>query len=264
MRDVQGEADTREIPIDQVGVTDLHYPIVVLDKEHERQQTTARVTMSVDLPKEFKGTHMSRFIEVLNDHRGEVTMRTMPKIVADLKERLSAGRSRVEVQFRYFVERKAPVSESTALMDYECTFIAESNGNSDDFVLGVQVPVTSVCPCSKAISERGAHNQRGQVFIDVRTNRGDDGLPELVWIEELIEIAESSASAPVRPLLKREDEKYVTEQAYDNPVFVEDIVRNVVMRLKQDPRIDWYRVKAVNHESIHNHGAFAIIEHPRS
>lgn len=268
MHDVQNQIDERGIPLDQVGVTDLRYPIVVLDRERERQQTIARLTMSVNLPHHFKGTHMSRFLEVLNRHRGEVTMRTLPSILRELKERLNAESARIAVAFPYFLEREAPASGSRALMDYGCSFVGEVNGDEEDFVLGVQVPVTSLCPCSKAISDYGAHNQRGVVTIEVRSAR-QDGEPALVWIEELIEIAERSASAPVYPLLKRADERHVTMQAYDNPVFVEDIVRNAATALKTDPRIASYRVHAVNQESIHNHGAFAEVacmrrEHPKT
>lgn len=260
MYDVQNHKDDRQIPIDKVGVCDLRYPILVLDRQSQRQSTTAKLSMSVNLPLEFKGTHMSRFIEVLNAHRGEITMRTLPVILAELKAKLKAESAHMEVGFPYFLERAAPVTGATALMDYQCKFIGESNGGKEDFILSVCVPVTSLCPCSKAISDYGAHNQRGQVTIDVQTKKTADGLPTLVWIEELIEVAESSASAPVYALLKREDERHVTMQAYDKPVFVEDIVRNVALKLKGDERVAWFRVHALNQESIHNHNAFAEIE----
>jgi GTP cyclohydrolase I len=203
---------------------------------------------------------MSRFIEVLNAHRGEVTMRTLPLILGELKAKLHAESAHMEVVFPYFVERRAPVSGAAALMDYQCKFGGEVNGGSADFVLSVCVPVTSLCPCSKAISDYGAHNQRGHVTIDIRTRKTDEGLPDLVWIEELIQVAESSASAPVYAVLKREDERHVTMQAYDNPVFVEDIVRNVTLKLQVDERITWFRVAVMNQESIHNHNAFAEIQ----
>jgi GTP cyclohydrolase I len=260
MEDVQSRRDERRIPIDQVGVTDLRYPIVVLDRDQETQQTVARLTMSVNLPHHFKGTHMSRFIEVLNRHRGEVTVRTLPEMLRELKKRLHAEKAQVIVEFPYFLERAAPVSGARSLMEYECSFQAEINGGEEDFVLSVRVPVTSLCPCSKEISDYGAHNQRGHVTIEVRTVRSPDREPAFVWIEELVEAAELSASSPVYPLLKRADERHVTMQAYDNPVFVEDMVRNVAVRLRSDPRVAWFRVHAVNHESIHNHGAFARIE----
>lgn len=263
MIDVQSRPDVRGIALDQVGVSGLRYPIIVLDREHQKQHTVARLAMSVNLPHEFKGTHMSRFIETLNEHRGEITMRTLPAILRDLKRRLAAESAKVEVRFPYFVEKAAPESGAKALMDYECSFVGEANGTREDFVLGVEVPVTSLCPCSKEISEYGAHNQRGILSIDVRTTRGEDGRSQLIWIEELISVAESSASAPVYPLLKRPDERHVTMQAYDNPVFVEDMVRNVAVQLREDARIAWFRVHAVNHESIHNHGAFASVEWSR-
>ncbi|NJK30918.1 MAG: GTP cyclohydrolase I FolE2 [Deltaproteobacteria bacterium] len=264
MRDVQALPDHREIALDQVGISGLQHPILVLDRGSEKQRTIARLTMSVSLPREQKGTHMSRFVEVLNDHHGEVTMRTVPAILRDLRDRLDASSARVEVVFPYFIERSAPVSGSRALMDYECAFVGSSDQHADDFILRVRVPVTSLCPCSKAISDYGAHNQRGYVTISIRTFADPDTkLPQLVWIEELIELAESCASAPVYPLLKRPDERHVTMQAYDNPVFVEDMVRNCARRLQDDPRVAWFAVHAENHESIHNHSAFAAVEWTR-
>jgi GTP cyclohydrolase I len=261
---VQNQLDHRRIPIDQVGVSDLRCPIVVLDRQFQQQQTVATLTMSVNLPHHFKGTHMSRFVEVLNDHRGEVTMRTVPTLLRDLKGRLQAESARIQVTFPYFLERTAPASGARALMDYECSFVGDLNGAHADFVLGVRVPVTSLCPCSKAISDYGAHNQRGVIAINVRSVHAATGEPELIWIEELVELAEQSASAPVYPLLKRADERHVTMQAYDNPVFVEDIVRNIAVRLQEDARVAWFEVHAVNHESIHNHSAFARLEWRRS
>jgi GTP cyclohydrolase I len=264
MRDVQSQDDDRRIPIDKVGVNDLRYPITVLDRDHSVQHTIATLTLSVSLPHHFKGTHMSRFIEILNEHRGEVTMRTLPTILHSMKKRLEAESAHVEVYFPYFLERSAPVSEASALVDYECYFRGNSNGTQDDFVVGVKVPVTSLCPCSKAISDYGAHNQRGQITIEVRSLPTEGGEPTIIWIEELIEIAEKSASAPVYALLKRADERHVTMQAYDNPVFVEDMVRNAAARLQSDDRVSWFSVHVVNDESIHNHGAFAQLEWRRS
>jgi GTP cyclohydrolase I len=264
MEDVQSRPDERQVPIDQVGVCDLRYPITVLDKQKESQQTVGRLSMSVGLPHLFKGTHMSRFIEVLNRHRREVTVRTLPDMLHDLKKRLHAEKAQVVVEFPYFLQRFAPVSGARSLMEYECSFQAEINGGEEDFVLSVRVPVTSLCPCSKEISDYGAHNQRGYVTIEVRTVRPPGQELGFIWIEELVEVAERSASAPVYPLLKRADERHVTMQAYDNPVFVEDMVRNVAVQLRADPRVAWFRVHAVNHESIHNHGAFARIEWRRS
>lgn len=260
LHDVQNMHDDRGLEIDQVGVCDLRYPITVLDRQNERQSTIANISMSVNLPHHFKGTHMSRFLSVLNRHRGEITMRTLPAVLAELKKELDAQSAHVEVSFPYVIEKAAPVSGEKGLMDYDCSFSAESNGGNDDFVMSISVPVTSLCPCSKSISDYGAHNQRGIVRIDIRTIKKPDGQSELVWIEELIDIAEQSASAPVYPLLKREDERHVTMQAYDNPVFVEDIVRNVALRLNKDIRVCWYRIRVMNQESIHNHSAFAVIE----
>ena len=263
MEDVQNRTDERRIALDRVGIADLRYPIVVLDRDQQRQQTVAVLSMSVNLPHEFKGTHMSRFIEIVNQHRGEITMRTIPALLRDLREKLSAESAHVEARFPYFIERKAPVSGAAALMDYECSFNAVADDRNDSFVFGVKVPVTSLCPCSKAISDYGAHNQRGYITILVRTVRDAEGHYKMVWFEELIDIAERSASAPVYPLLKRVDERHVTMQAFDNPVFVEDMVRNVTTALQCDERIDWFSVHAINHESIHNHGAFASVEWER-
>jgi GTP cyclohydrolase I len=264
LEDVQNYADERRIPINQVGVSGLRYPIVVLDQKEGKQQTVASITMSVSLPHHFKGTHMSRFIEVLNEYHGEVTMRTLPDILHKLRDRLEAESARIEVTFPYFVVRSAPVTESKALMDYECTFVGEANGKTDDFILRVMVPVTSLCPCSKTISDYGAHNQRGRITIEVRSTRTTSGEMNLIWIEELIDIAERSASAPVYALLKRADERHVTMQAYDNPVFVEDMVRSVAVQLQKNSRISSFRVHAENDESIHNHNAFALIEWDRA
>ena len=259
MEDVQNHSDSRGIALDQVGVTDLRYPIVVLDLDREKQSTIGLLTMAVNLPHHFKGTHMSRFVEVLNEHRGEVTMRTLPSLLRELKRRLDAASARVEVKFPYFLEKAAPKTGARALMDYECSFVGEVNGASESFILGVQVPVTSLCPCSKTISDYGAHNQRGTITVETRSVQAADGTPALIWIEEIIQLAEQCASAPVYPLLKRADERHVTMQAYDNPVFVEDMVRGVAERLQSDPRVAWFRVQALNHESIHNHSAFATL-----
>lgn len=259
LADMQKTPDVRGVDIDQVGVCDLAYPITVLDRENQQQTAAATISMSVSLPHHFKGTHMSRFLEVLSRHQGEVTMRTVPSILAELRKRLDAESAHIQVAFTYFLQRTAPVSGLRAPMDYHCTFDAESSKAEEDFILRVRVPVSTLCPCSKVISDYGAHNQRGYVTISVRTHPNPDGGFQLVWIEELIEIAEKSASAPIYPLLKRTDERYVTMQAYDNPVFVEDVVRNAAAALREDARIRWFEVRAVNHESIHNHSAFAVV-----
>lgn len=258
--DEQSGHDPRGIAIDQVGVCDLRHPIVVWDRAHKRQQTVATLSLSVSLPHRFKGTHMSRFLRTLHRHRGEVTMRTMPALLADLRRELSAESARVEARFPYMIEKAAPVSGEVGLLDYDCAFTGSSTGDADDFLLEARVPVTSVCPCSKSVSDYGAHNQRGVVTIEVRPRLLPRGGRALVWIEELVEIAEGSASCPVYPVLKRSDERHVTMRAFDNPVFVEDIARNAAVRLLADPRIAWFRVRAVNAESIHNHAAYAVIE----
>ena len=260
MKDVQNSEDTRGIAIDRVGVCDVRYPITVLDRNQDKQSTVATIDLSVDLPHHFKGTHMSRFIEILNRRHGEITMKNIPEILDELKERLEAERSQIEITFPYFLNKEAPFTKKKAQIDYTCSFIAESGPADTDFILKVEVPVTSLCPCSKEISKYGAHNQRGYVTIEVRAQKNSSGEWEFVWIEELIEMAEESASAPLYALLKREDEKHVTEQAYENPVFVEDLVRNVALRLKADERISSFRVKTVNHESIHAHNAFAVVQ----
>ena len=264
MEDVHNRGDERRIPIDQVGVSDVHYPIVVLDRDRRQQHTIARLSMAVNLPHHVKGTHMSRFIEVLNEYQGEITMPALPVVLRQLKERLKADYARIEVTFPYFLERVAPESGARALMDYECSFWGELNGDQEDFILRVRVPLASLCPCSKQISDYGAHNQRGFVTIEVRPTRSAEGTPSVIWIEDLVEIAESSASAPVYPLLKRPDERYITMQAYDNPAFVEDIVREAARLLERDQRVSWFRVQVVNHESIHNHNVFACVEWSRS
>jgi GTP cyclohydrolase IB len=264
MKDTQSEPDQRGVAIDSVGVSGLRWPIIVWDQKREKQPTVATLKLSVALPDHFKGTHMSRFIEALNEHRGEITFRTLPQLVADLRQRLSAPSADVEVRFPYFVEKLAPVSKAPGLMDFDCWFRATGTDTSRSFTMGVKVPVTSLCPCSKSISDYGAHNQRGYISFDVRPTTEADGSVTLIWLEELISIAEQAASCPVYPLLKRQDERHVTMQAYDKPAFVEDMVRDCAVALRNDSRVDWFRVNVENHESIHNHAAFAEVEWRRS
>lgn len=252
MIDVQQYRDHRNIGLDKVGVKGITYPIIVLDRHDRHQSTVATVNMYVDLPHDFKGTHMSRFLEVLNQYRGEMTMYKMPEILREMRERLGAEKAHLELEFPYFVEKEAPVSRARSLMDYTCRFLGTLNHDLD-FVMGVRVPVTSLCPCSREISRFGAHNQRSHVTVAVRT-------AEFVWLEELIEIVEQAASCELYSLLKREDEKHVTERAYENPVFVEDLARNVAVRLEEDSRVTWYSIEAENFESIHNHSAYASLE----
>jgi GTP cyclohydrolase I len=258
LHDTQSQRDARGIPIDRVGVKSLRFPMRIRDRDSAKQHTVALVSLAVDLPHHFKGTHMSRFLEVLSKHEGEVTMRTLPVILHDLKKRLDAEETHIEVAFTYFVTKKAPVSGAPAKVGCDVVFQGTSNGTVDDFVLCVTVPVTTLCPCSKEISEYGAHNQRGYVTLEVRPKAKDGGW-ELILIEDLIAVAEKSGSAPLYALLKRTDERFVTMQAYDNPVFVEDVVRNAAALLRADKRVASFKVKAVNHESIHDHNAFATI-----
>lgn len=259
LEDVQNRPDKRGIAIDEVGIRSIRYPITVWDREQGKQTTVADVAMSVGLPADVKGTHLSRFIELLHDNADELTQRTLPAVLRRMQERLGSDKARLAVSFPYFMPRSAPVTGATALMDYNCSFSAQAVGTTTTFSVRVEVPVTSVCPCSKAISDYGAHNQRGLITIEVWPRYIDDELA-LVWIEELVEIAEASASSPVFPLLKRADERHVTMQGYDNPVFVEDMVRNVAVALGADFRLAGFTVEAVNDESIHNHAAYARVQ----
>lgn len=252
LTDVQGSADFRQIPINKVGVKAVTYPIKLRTPDGSEQHTIATVNMYVSLPHHQKGTHMSRFLEVLNEHAQEIDPTDIMAICHDIKERLNAADAHLELAFTYFIRKKAPVTGSPGLMDYQVTFHAVSNGE-DDFILGVKVPATSLCPCSKVISAYGAHNQRCIIEARVRTKG-------MFWIEDLVEIVESAASAQVYSVLKRPDEKFVTEEAYDHPKFVEDIVRDLALMLETNDRITWYSINSENFESIHNHNAFAAIE----
>jgi GTP cyclohydrolase I len=253
MHDKQNERDTRELRIDKVGVRGLRFPIQVRDKAHSKQNTIATIGMFVDLPKEFKGTHMSRFIEVLNAHGDMIHVENITDILKAMQEKLAAKTSHMEIEFPFFMCKKSPVTRKESLMDYVARFDAAASGSEIDFVLTVKAHVTTLCPCSKAIAKYGAHNQRGLVTVALRFSR-------TVWIEEVIEMIEKSASSELYALLKRQDEKAVTERAYENPVFVEDLVRNVALRLNAHRLVTWYKVEAENFESIHNHNAYACIE----
>lgn len=263
MEDVQGRPDTRGIAIDEVGISGVRYPIAVWDQARAKQDTIAEISLAVALPDDVKGTHMSRFLELLDEHSGELTQRTIPELLSQIHRRLDTDDARVTVAFPYFLPRSAPVTGATALMDYACKFQGRLSRSGLQFTLQVAVPVTSVCPCSKAISDYGAHNQRGTITI-AATPHQREGELELIWIEELISIAEGAASSPVYPLLKRPDERHVTMLGYDNPVFVEDMVREVARKLRADDRVASFTVEAVNDESIHNHAAFARLRHPAS
>ena len=251
--DTQNLPDHREVAIDRVGVKNLRFPILVRDKAHTSQHTVATVSLTVDLPHHFKGTHMSRFIEVLNHHGTVIHVDNIKVILRELQTRLDAEAAHVEFEFPYFIAKQAPVTGASGLLEYTVRFNATAHQKDSEFEVTVMVPVTTLCPCSKAISKRGAHNQRSLVTFAVRFS-------SLIWIEDLVRMVETSASAELFSLLKRPDEKAVTEQAYDHPVFVEDLVRNIAVKANADSRIVSYKIEAENYESIHNHNAYAMIE----
>src|SRR5580693_3569583 len=253
LHDKQNERDFRKLRIDKVGVRGLRFPIQVRDKKHVFQNTIATIGMFVDLPHHFKGTHMSRFIEVLNAHGGAIHVENINGILAAMQKILNAVTAHIEIEFPYFMSKKSPVSQQESLMDYIARFDASARGTKNDFVLTVKANVTTLCPCSKAIAKYGAHNQRGEVTVALRSK-------QVVWIEDVVKMIEKSASSELYALLKRQDEKAVTERAYENPVFVEDLVRNVALRLNAHPLVTWYKVEAENFESIHSHNAYASIE----
>ena len=255
--DVQNTPDTRQIAINKVGIKDVRHPVRVKDRSGGEQSTIARFNMYVNLPHNFKGTHMSRFVEILNLHEREITTRSFKEMLHEMTERLEAESGHIEMNFPYFVNKTAPVSRVQSLLDYDVTLIGEITNGEVKMNIKVVVPVTSLCPCSKKISAYGAHNQRSHVTLNVR-------IKDFMWIEELIELVESEASCELYGLLKRPDEKYVTEKAYDNPKFVEDMVRDVAARLNSDERVQSYVIESENFESIHNHSAYALIEHDKA
>ncbi len=253
IEDVQSSRDTRQIPINKVGIKDIRHPVRVRDRSAGEQHTIANFNMYVNLPHNFKGTHMSRFVEILNRHEREISVESFREMLHEMAEKLEAASGHIEMSFPYFINKTAPVSGVQSLMDYDVTFIGEVHDGVDEMTIKVLVPVTSLCPCSKKIADRGAHNQRSHVTVTAR-------IRDFVWIEELIELVEQEASCELYGLLKRPDEKLVTERAYDNPKFVEDMVRDVAARLNADDRIVAYVVESENFESIHNHSAYALIE----
>ena len=253
MPDVQNTPDARRIAIDKVGIKAVRHPVKVLDKSGGVQHTIALFNMYVHLPHHFKGTHMSRFLEILNGYEREISVASFEHMLRQMVERLEARSGHVEMNFPYFINKKAPVSGVESLLDYDVTFIGEIRDGHYLQTMKVAVPVTSLCPCSKQISRYGAHNQRSHVTLTVRAN-------SFIWIEDVVRVAEDNASSQLYGLLKRPDEKYVTERAYDNPKFVEDMVRDVAAALDADRRIDSYVVESENFESIHNHSAYALIE----
>ncbi len=256
MEDVQGRSDSRQIEINKVGVKDLRHPVRVRDRTGHEQHTVATFSMYVNLPQDFKGTHMSRFVSILEGHDREITVESFHEMLAEMTQRLEAHSGHIEMTFPYFVNKRAPVTGVESLMDYEVSFIGEIHGDRHETWVRVAVPITTLCPCSKQISERGAHNQRSLVVVTALT----DGF---VWLEELIDLVEAEGSCELYGLLKRPDEKHVTEQAYDNPKFVEDVVRDIANRLNADERIAAYTATSENYESIHNHSAFALIENDK-
>lgn len=261
--DVQSELDHRGIAIDEVGVSGIRYPISVYDAEHGKQNTVATAALSVELSPERRGTHLSRFVEVLESHGSEFSPENIAGVLEVLRHRLNTRSARIRLEFPYFVRRHAPVSRASALIDYDCAIVAKLDARRFGVQLRARVPVTSVCPCSKAISDYGAHNQRGYLTIEA-TPALDDGTRPALWLDDLIESAEAAGSSPVFPLLKREDERHVTMAGYDRPVFVEDMVRAVAEALRDDERVSAFAVEALNDESIHNHGAYARLSWPSS
>ena len=255
--DVQSSADIRHLAINRVGIKGIRHPVKVKDKSIGVQHTVATFNMYVHLPHNFKGTHMSRFVEILNEHEREISVESFGSILREMVARLEAKSGFIEMNFPYFVNKTAPVSGVKSMLDYDVTFTGECSGGTPRFTMKVVVPVTSLCPCSKKISDRGAHNQRSHVTLTLRTN-------QFVWVEDVIRIAEEQASCELFGLLKRPDEKFVTERAYDNPKFVEDMVRDVAAVLNADERIDAYIVESENFESIHNHSAYALIERDKT
>ncbi len=254
MVDVQRLNDYRNIPINKVGIKNIKYPISVLDKRNKIQHTVAKINMYVSLPKEFKGTHMSRFIEVINRYKREIHVKNIKEILLYTKKKLDAEEAHLEIVFPYFIEKTAPISKEKGLMEYTCLIKGKLNKhNKLNMILGVKVPLTTVCPCSKEISSFGAHNQRSEVTVKIKSTK-------FIWIEELIELVEKAGSCEIFSLLKREDEKFVTEQGYNNPVFVEDVVRQIIETLNMDSRIKWCTAESENFESIHNHNAYAFIK----
>ena len=255
MADVQGASDSRNVAIDKVGVKSVRYPITLKQACGGEQHTIATINLYVSLPKHKKGTHMSRFLEILNTHHKAITPAQIIPILHEVKTKLDAADAHIEITFPYFIEKSAPVTGAKGLMDYLCVFEGTSNGN-DDFIMSVRAPATSLCPCSKEISAYGAHNQRCEITARVR-------MKGLLWIEDLVKIMEGAASAPVYAVLKRPDEKFVTEQAFDNPKFVEDIIRDLAVALNREEKVLWYSIESENFESIHNHNAYAMIEHDK-
>ncbi|HAY41898.1 MAG TPA: GTP cyclohydrolase I FolE2 [Gammaproteobacteria bacterium] len=256
--DTQSSEDTRRIIIDKVGIKDISHPIIFIDRESNKVNSIGNFTMTVTLPEHIKGTHMSRFVEILNDEPCEFSVHSFPEIVNKVRSRLNSDTANIELDFLFFRKKKAPVTGVESLMDYQVTLYAKTDSNSSEVVIKVVIPVTSLCPCSKSISKYGAHNQRSHITIKARAARN-----KKLDIEDLIDLAERKASSELFGVLKREDEKAVTERAYDNPAFVEDLVRDIALDLNDDENIDYYCLESENFESIHNHSAYALIENKK-
>ena len=254
LKDVQNITDNRGIAIQNVGVSDVHLPFLIKTKAGSFQSVLAKINLTVNLPKEYKGTHMSRFVEILSEwSQKPISGTEMQFILSDTLTKLDAEYAQLDIQFKYFIEKSAPVSGLKSMLDVDCLFSAKLSKNQPlEFMLGVEVPFTSLCPCSKEISAYGAHNQRGLMKVKVKYHSG-----KFIWIEDLVTLLEAQGSCPVYPLLKREDEKYVTEYAYENAKFVEDVLRDLVLSLRQQEYLQWFEIQCENHESIHNHSAYA-------
>ncbi|MBN2538404.1 GTP cyclohydrolase I FolE2 [candidate division WOR-3 bacterium] len=252
MSDIRaGGGNHRRIAIDKVGVKGLSYPVVLLDKAHRKQHTVARINLYVSLPREFRGTHMGRFVEVLNRHHREIDIHQLGRILRDVRAELNAESAHLEMEFSYFIEKHAPVTGARGLMDYRC-FIAADLGEHFRLRIGAVVPVTTLCPCSKEMVGYGGHNQRAEIRVSAEP-------AGFLWLEDLVELVECCGSSQVYSLLGREDEKHVTTAAYENPAFVEDVVRNVAARLDEHPLVGRYEVGVTSFESIHHHDAYAFI-----
>jgi GTP cyclohydrolase I len=253
VKDVQNQKDHRRIEIQKVGVKNVRYPIQVLDRARGTQSTVATFNLYADLPHDFKGTHMSRFIDVVNSYYVDISMHNFMEMLERIRKFLDARRAYAEVIFPYFLEKQAPVSGERSMMEYICEYVGEVGDHRQDFYVGIQVPISTVCPCSLEISEHGAHNQRGIVRVKLL-------FKNFFWIEDIIRLVEDSGSSEVFTLLKREDEKFITDQAFARPRFVEDVVREVTRRLEALGDFRWFSVEAENFESIHNHSAYAYVE----
>ena len=256
IEDVQGRADPRHLAINKVGICDIRHPVSIEQRVGGHQSTVATFGMYVNLPHHFKGTHMSRFVQILNAHEHQITVESFRAMLGEMTERLEADNGHIEMRFPYFIDKYAPVTREKGVMDYNVAFIGDQRGDRTELYVEVKVPVTTLCPCSKDISDYGAHNQRSLITIRVRAT-------DFFWLEELVDIAEAQASSELYGILKRVDEKAVTERAYENPKFVEDVVRDIAQCLNDDPRFRYYVVESENFESIHNHSAYAMIEHDK-